>query len=225
MTNVASLTTGGSKYNDHFVCLAQLWSSQWGFGGSTNSCIDGLSFQIGKIHLLFGVIGLVLLFIKSRYQKVLLFTLLGTVFSAIMLLQISQPIWESLSILHYIQFPWRYLQFIGFFLSLTGGVVITQLDTIFRFDKQRQYATWGGVCLSVIVVLFFYAKYFVPQTYVKTDQKQTVRTTILWDISKISDEYLPGDFMKPSSKNEVAVVPLIAKNSRITVLTNKNPAS
>lgn len=32
-TNVVSVTGGGSQYKDHFVCLSQLWSSQWGYGG------------------------------------------------------------------------------------------------------------------------------------------------------------------------------------------------
>ena len=51
-TNVLSQIGGGADFRDHFVCLGQLWESNWGFGGSTAGCtLDGMSFMIGKLHL------------------------------------------------------------------------------------------------------------------------------------------------------------------------------
>src|ERR1035437_6316637 len=50
-TNVLSTIGGGANFVDHFVCINQLWSSPWGYGGSAPGCIDGLSFMIGKLYI------------------------------------------------------------------------------------------------------------------------------------------------------------------------------
>src|SRR3989338_5666462 len=41
-----------ASYKIHFVYPQQLWNSLWGFGGSIAGPIDGLSFKIGKLHVL-----------------------------------------------------------------------------------------------------------------------------------------------------------------------------
>src|SRR5450759_6001889 len=55
-TNVNSLIGGGSNFRDHFVCINQLWTSPWGYGGSTKGCIDGLSFMVGKSHIILTIL-------------------------------------------------------------------------------------------------------------------------------------------------------------------------
>ncbi|MFN4212993.1 MAG: 6-pyruvoyl-tetrahydropterin synthase-related protein, partial [Microgenomates group bacterium] len=50
-----------TNFNDHFLCLTQLWQSMWGFGGSTKGCLnDGMSFMIGKIQITFFILGIIL---------------------------------------------------------------------------------------------------------------------------------------------------------------------
>ena len=44
-TNVLSQIGGGADFRNHFICLGQLWDSQWGFGGSAQGWIEGLSFK------------------------------------------------------------------------------------------------------------------------------------------------------------------------------------
>ena len=112
-TNVLSQIGGGADYRDHFVCLSQLWSSPWGFGGSAPGCIDGLSLKIGKLHVLASFLALLLGVVVWRKAKDKVFTLgiifLCTLIGIVLMLQISQPIWESTRYMAFFQYPWRFL--------------------------------------------------------------------------------------------------------------------
>jgi hypothetical protein len=102
-TNVLSQIGGGADYKDHFVCLSQLWASPWGFGGSTKGCVDGLSFMIGKVHILLLFISVVLFGLGWHLRKIeekkgylLLYFLLALLFSVFLTLDYSKPIWDAL---------------------------------------------------------------------------------------------------------------------------------
>ena len=200
-TSVATLTTGGSQYKDHFVCLVQLWSSQWGFGGSAPGCLDGLSFQIGKLHILLGVLCIVAVFL-GRAKNVLIFSLIGAAFSVFMLLPDSRPLWDSLPPLSYLQFPWRYLQFVSFFLSLTGGIGLYTVLEHFMPGKKHDLIRLGGALLIVFAVVALYTKNFKPQHFITQYPDQTQQRLLTWTVSNISDEYMPMSFVRPSQKSE-----------------------
>lgn len=56
-----------TQYADHFLCLSQIWTSVWGYAGSTAGCeADGMSFMLGKIPILLGVFG-ILFFLYNRF--------------------------------------------------------------------------------------------------------------------------------------------------------------
>jgi hypothetical protein len=201
-TNVFSQIGGGADFHINFACLAQLWDSPWGFGGSTAGCVDGLSFKIGKLHLLLSVA--VLFFVlcvrkirKSREGSVMLFSLLGLLFSIFLTLEISKPIWETISLMAFFQYPWRFLILISFFSSLLAGSLVYLL-------KQFGIKPYLTALFLVFFLLFFNLKLFVPQTiFSKTAEDYTNEKTLKWTVSKISDEYLPLNFEKPMSQNDV----------------------
>src|SRR5205085_2001923 len=60
-TMVNLLVTELAHYSIHFVAPIQFWYSPWGYGGSTFGLNDGLSFQIGKAHLLLFVVSVICL--------------------------------------------------------------------------------------------------------------------------------------------------------------------
>jgi len=114
----ASYVAAQTKYVDHFVCPYQLWQSPWGFGGSTKGCTDGMSFKIGKIHLILALAGiLAFLFnlLKSKKEKITrlaLFLLILSAGSLFMTTYFSKPIWDLFSpISALFQFPWRFIAF------------------------------------------------------------------------------------------------------------------
>lgn len=64
--NIASTT----QYSDHFLCITQIWTSLWGYAGSAPGCTqDGMSFMLGKIPILLGVMGMVLYLYKNHIYK------------------------------------------------------------------------------------------------------------------------------------------------------------
>ncbi|MDP3940876.1 MAG: 6-pyruvoyl-tetrahydropterin synthase-related protein [bacterium] len=205
-TNVFSQVGGGANFRDHFVCLAQLWSSQWGFAGSARGCIDGLSFQIGKLHILFVFLTIPLFVILFGTQKERAFVLgTGMVFfllSIFLLLPYSRFLWELAPQIWFIQYPWRFLMFVSFFSSFIAGGVIWYIFTREAVWNNRVFRVCVLGSVSVVILLL-YTKLFIPQAILnKSSNDYTNINELRWKTSKISDEYLPTDFSKPYAENE-----------------------
>src|SRR3989338_8392925 len=63
------LLTNLADFRIHFVYLQQLWNWTWGFGGSAAGLADGISFKIGKLHIVASIAAFILavvLLIKSK---------------------------------------------------------------------------------------------------------------------------------------------------------------
>lgn len=200
-TNVASqLKVGQGDFHTHFVCLEQLWESPWGYAGSASGCTDGLSFRVGKLHLLGSIVAFVAVFFLGKKEKqrywTMVFSLLGLLISILLMLQISVPVWDLSKFFAYIQYPWRYLLFAAFFTSLLVGGIVWFLETL---GKQK-FIKYGGVVVLSGLVLFSYAKLFVPQALLLlTNQQLTSYEHIAWETTRLTDEYLPPQFNKPQS--------------------------
>lgn len=214
-TNVLSQVGGGANYSDHFVCPIQLWESQWGFGGSAKGCLDGLSFKLGKLNIILILFSfLVFIFSKKRKFSVAVSFLLF-VFSIFMMTSFSSFVW-AFPFMDFLQYPWRFLNFSGLFLSFLIGYLLFCLKD---FLKDR-----GLLVLALFIIaisLFTNLKLFVPQTYEYQDYSD--KKYLRWTVSKISDEYLPMDFEKPKIEKDVRVnsVDVIEGNGRVTVLEEK----
>lgn len=213
-TNVISQIGGGADFKDHFVCLSQLWESQWGFGGSAHGCVsDGLSFRIGKIHLILASFSLIVLFIifnqlnKQKIKIQLIFFVISLFVSVYFMLEISRPIWDAIPQMSYFQYPWRFLALSAFTTSFLGGSFIVLLKS------KIISLCLGGVVIAVIILIN--AKLFTPQYISNTKSTDfTNEPNLKWRTSKISDEYMPKNFTKPQSVNEIP-------NSKFTVENNK----
>lgn len=183
-----------ASYKIHFVYPQQLWNWPWGFGGSGPGLTDGLSFKVGKLHIISAIFALILTLIyslknKTKFtnlfrKKVVIFFVLF-ILSAIMSTYISKPIWDLITPLQYLQFPWRFLTFTALFSSILAGLFIYKLKLPFI-----------KLLTSVIFILFLLStnlKLFKPQVYRfdLTDQKATAEQTIKWDVSMSSFEYIP----------------------------------
>lgn len=214
--NISSVLGGGSNPLDHFVCISQLWSSPWGYGGSAKGCIDGMSFVIGKIHILVMASSLIaLLFTRKVKNKDLLgvayFAFSVVLVSLFAMTDFSTFLWKMISFSSYIQFPWRYLSFVAFGIAVLGGFFVWFLE-----DNYKKNAKWGILFIG-LCVLFFNAHYFNPHSF--WNKKDTVDyfNNIKWTISEISDEYLPSDFIKPKDSDQIPLA-ILSENSDIDKL-------
>lgn len=202
-TDVTSIIGGSADFRKHFVYLDQLWDWPWGFAGSSPGREDGMSFKIGKLHLVLVLLGLAFIILKSKLKLKIRtnlvfisgFLLTVLVFSIFMTTKSSQFVWETFPFLEYAQYPWRFLVFTALSASFLGGTVV-----LFLKDKLRLVV----IMLLIIVILFFNIKYFQPQKFLEVDSSYyTSEENIKWRTSKISDEYLPKDFPVPQTKRDV----------------------
>ncbi len=212
-TDVLSQIGGGANFRDHFVCLTQLWISQWGYGGSVKGCIDGFSFMIGKYHIFLSVlmffVSIVFVFSK-KYLKIpskekeifyfIIFLFLSFLLSIFFMLNISQPVWELVRPMEFFQYPWRFLIMASFFASFIGGSLFFVLGKFIR-DKNKYHLL---VFLAFVFMIFVSLKFFIPQEILSKNSKDyTSKHALNWEASKISDEYLPKGFVVPQSEYQI----------------------
>lgn len=173
-----------AAYNIHFVCPSQLWNSLWGYGGSAAGCLDGMSFKIGKAHIILSLFALLLVFF--RRSKIILVSLSLGLFSTFMTTQYSKFIWDQIPQLWYLQFPWRFLEFTTLFAAICVGGVIK----VIPLNKWLKF----GLAVIFILMLVPNFKYFVPQTYFPVSDKDlTSDLEIKWNVSASSFEYMPRE--------------------------------
>ncbi|MDP3954755.1 MAG: hypothetical protein Q8Q15_00130, partial [bacterium] len=210
-------------FRDHFVCIEQLWNSSWGFGGSVPGCIDGVSFKIGKLHILSVVAALIIsliIFFRKKYPcdklAVIFISTLGFGLSIFLTLEASKPIWEAIPLMAFFQYPWRFLLLTSFFSAFLAGSIIWLLKTL---AKKMHYEITLGVLL---IIFLFYSniKLFVPQAILsKTSNDYANELMLKWTTSKISDEYMPKGFVKPKSASEIVTKKIVFDDQSVKILS------
>lgn len=215
-----------ANYKIHFVYLQQLWDWNWGFGGSAEGLSDGISFRIGKLHILLVIASLILTSLYFLYKKAknkfsilnsqlsILFVFLF-IFSAFMATAYSKPIWDLITPLQYLQFPWRYLTFTALFSSILAGS--------FTYSLKLPILKFIAALSVVIVLLSLNLKLFKPQSYREnlTDEAATSKETINWDISISSFEYSPKGVAIKKGKLGTNVID-VQKEDIPTGIVNQN---
>lgn len=215
------LTSELASYKLHFVYPQQLWHSPWGFGGSAQGITDGISFQFGKIYILIFLLSLIFFVVSllnlsrvpqnkkkemaSRSSHYILF-LLCFAFSIFMTTEYSSLIWDQFNPLWFLQFPWRFLTFSSFFLSLCCGYFIFFIShTIHKLNTQKNLLILGAII--AIIPMVVYQKYFKPQYYITTsDSKRTSYEEIAWRISRTSHEFVPKKTATTKTELDTTVV-------------------
>ncbi len=188
-TMIELLTTELADYTQHFVYIRQLWDSPWGYGGSLYGLDDGMSFQIGKIHIILAAImgGISFYLMKKRrpYAPIILFFFLLFGLSVFFITFYSKPIWDIIQQFSYIQFPWRFLLFSVFSGSFLAGSVVLLVSS----PTHKKVV---AACI-IVLMLFLYGGYFQPAKYFTevTDEDYTRDEVIRWRTSIMAFEYVP----------------------------------
>lgn len=235
LAKIDFMTTGYYIYKDHFIDFNQLFfSRKFGYGPSIEGGNDDLSFQVGWPHFFIVIVSLILLVINKRiinrqtlfgWFSIGLF-LLGVFMSTIF----SKGIWDVISFLKYLQFPWRYLTLIIFAEAILTGFLV------FQFKGFKKRLIISMIIISSFILLNF--SYFKPQIhYPYTNDsdlldnqdkfiKQSVAT--LGDYVPASVKYIPSDFapVSPFSDNSPVEFKNFAKSSNkwSVVVENKTGA-
>lgn len=227
-TNVLSQIGGGADYKDHFICLSQLWSSPWGFGGSVKGCVDGLSFMVGKMHILLSLFSIILFGLGLYFKKVekkkgilLIYFSLALLFSVFLTLGSSKFIWDALRPMAIFQYPWRFLIMVAFFISIISGSIVYSFQS---FIKNKWINLILIVVLSVVIVLFN-GKYFMVQKYLTVTASSFTNDYFLkFRTSQISSEYMPKNFLKPKAYTQLPKGAEIVQG-KIIIVSQKQTAN
>ena len=210
-TLVNSLTAGGSNYRNHFVSIVQLWDSPWGFGGSVSGLMDGLSFKIGKFHILASLLALFLLQKRQFYFSLTVFVIF--LLSVFMMTEESSFIYSLLPYFNFIQYPWRFLNFVVFSIPL----LLISLNNI----QNRLIKTLLIFFLASAVVLINHKYFSVQYIYPLTENDYLSSRELQFKISGISDEYLPPDLVPPKIENEIAKDLIQGEKVKLAILENE----
>ena len=212
-TTVSQMVTGASTtFFDHFVCLSQFWNSPWGFAGSAPGCVDGMSFKFGKVQLIIAGLSLGFLFLlrkskqmkdKNSFMRITMGAMLVLIF---LMLSVSAFVWNMFPFTSVIQYPWRLLTYGMMGLAICGAYFVSS----FRIPLLRISIAVG----IIAVTLFVNAKIFVPQyTYERSSSEFERFEELRFTQSKISDEYLPPEIMRPSTGSDVTKTTVSGSNT------------
>ncbi len=215
------LTRELASYQIHFVQPIQLWSSPWGYGGSGEGLTDGMTFMLGKIHIIAAIVSLVLFLLLLLIQK-----LKGSVYGGVrtreygavvfmlgfgiyMMLDYSRPVWDAISYLWYLQFPWRFMTFNSLLLSVVGGFSVYfagRIGELFA-PTASTILTWSVTIIGCAVVVLYSIAYFAPQSYrVLTDRDLTSFEDIAWRVSRTSHEFAPSGVQTRQSEYGTTII-------------------
>lgn len=219
LVTVETLTRMDLDFRVHFVTLAQLFLKRdWGYGASVYGPNDTLSFQIGWPHWwIVAIVLAVYLFFLMSWNKLgffrkinllvnaeslksknnfLLFVIFLLIFvvSVFMMHNQSAFIWEKIDLLHFAQFPWRFLAISIFSVSLISALGL-QL-----FKKSLQMPILAATSLLAILLNW---SFFKPDKfyYSVDDQNKLSGQVFLMQQKAGIQDYLPKTALEP---NEVA---------------------
>jgi hypothetical protein len=223
-TVIEKITSGYFDYHLHFLYIRQFWQVDWGYGGSVYGPDDDISFHVGRLTLALAVVtgigALARLFHAIRHNQVrklnsgvwLTFAVSILMVTAFYLtLFKSQWLWDRVSLLAYIQFPWRFLAVGNFFLAMLAGWSVWHVrPTIVR---------WTIMWIAVIAIVLSQNRFHHPEQYLTNndDFYYTDRQRIKTNMSDILNDYLPLSFdstLPPISTDQRIVVDAIGTTLR-----------
>jgi hypothetical protein len=167
-TQIDTILGGYFHYSNHFLYIRQFFYPNWGFNGSAWGPDDEISFFLGygQLIALFISVLVFIYFIKKkkiltdkkyRDYKFYLYplTLILMVISLFMTILKSKFLWDTLPLLNFIQFPWRFLSVSIIFVAIIAAFNIKLFSNIVLKLFYFLFIFW------VIVLGNFY--YFRPE--------------------------------------------------------------
>ncbi len=205
LVHIETLFVGYFNYLAHFVGLNQIFiSTFWGFGASVWGTEDGMSFQIGWLHsgaIVLAIPLMIILWKKDRIKASLMALLIITFWvGAFLIHPRSNPIWEKITILQTLQFPWRLLAVTIFTSSLIAGSFLS--DKIGEVSiRARRPLPLILLLISLLAIWILYKPYFkIEKPVPLTDQQKL--SGALWDLQRTAGifDYLPKTAKFPPGK-------------------------
>jgi len=139
------------RFDQHFVYAKQLLYGKWDYWYSVPGPVDGMSFQLGIAQIILSGLGILAILSRDHRSWSSLYLIIAYLGSVFLMTGRSFWVWDKISILQTIQFPWRLLfmttilsPVLGFyFLSLIKSrkilVLVLSFILILSFVNIRNY--------------------------------------------------------------------------------------
>lgn len=113
------------EYDERFVDWKMFFYSPWNFGGGNE-----FTKEVGLLHWLSVVISLASIKKLISKDRILLLIFLGVfLIPLFLMLNWSNDIWSTFTLLQKFQFPWRFLTITVFASSVVGGLLVAKIFT------------------------------------------------------------------------------------------------
>ncbi len=218
LVHVDTTTYGYFGYTEHFKGIKELFIDRsWGWGSSIREVPGGekekISFQIGWVHIASWVLAIfsIKLLWKSKpwIAKMVLTLSFAALFAIFMVHPRSEFIWSRFELLKYLQFPWRFLLIIIFFISFMSGAIFIALK-----GKKKIIGIW--IVLIFLVVALNFA-YFRPEKFIYTKDEELL-TSENWDrqIKRSIFDYLPIYAREPPAELAISRYQILTGDAKIS---------
>lgn len=221
LVHLETLFIGYFNYLAHFIDLNQMFiSTFWGWGGSVWGPNDGMSYQIGWLHwgaIILAIPLALILWVKDKLRSVVILYLILVFWGASFLMHPrSNPIWEKITILQTLQFPWRILAVVIFTSSLAAGG--------FLYGTKRKSLLLILFFVALLGVTVFYRPYFRIEKPIPLTDEEKLSGALL-DLQKTAGifDYLPKTAKFPpgsAAKEEIEIISGYAYQKSFTRGTN-----
>ncbi len=151
-------TTIAKDYPDHFIDPVQLVNSGWDYGASIKGPDDGLSFNLGWVHLGLAILSIFIMIMTVRNLKnkklklTFFYNLFVLLMSLFFMFKISLPLWDNLPLLPFVQFSWRFI------MLAVPTMSIMAVIGLHLIGKEFKWSSWVKVSITTILIgltLFF----------------------------------------------------------------------
>lgn len=194
------------NFFDHFPTIKQLFTPYWGYGGSVPGNGDGMSFFLGFAGIFVLIFALIIVLrgwkdFNLNKKLLVSWSIFGILISLVLMNYRSIPLWNSIPLLPYFQFPWRFLILTTFFIPL--------LLVVFDDIKFKKYL-YLVLLIAILPTLF----YFRPQDFLGREDNYYINRYIPYpsaslEYLKTQEEYLrlPNKTMIRPDKNYPVIFP------------------
>jgi len=188
-----ALTRAELDFRAQFVKVSQLFVDRsWNYAGSQPQSTNTISYQIGWPHWWLVALSLFAIAFQKKRKNLLPVTFFLLMFAVgiFMTHNKSATIWETVKILAYIQFPWRFLSIVIFSSSLLGAYFVS------LFKDKWLTIIWVGI---VTLAILFSWQYFRPEHfyYNLTDKELLSGQNFIDQQKGALLDYLPKTALEP----------------------------
>jgi hypothetical protein len=138
------LRTGFLNWTNYIISPSQLFWSPWGYGYASSGPTNGISYSLGLVHIALAVAGLVIAMRAASLTRRLDATLFAaaSIIAALLATDLSWTIWENVTTLQYLAYPWRTLCVPALFMPLLS---------LYAFDRMGPRL--ASVAIVAVVLL------------------------------------------------------------------------